>query len=110
LDLNMEMQKEVRAIWTDWNNIPSTVDCGKYTPIKWLRNYINQNYKVTSSYGSSCKIGCELIKSVAKILEIPIIKPNGIYNLPSFPTNKRCDIIEWIESNPKSVCIYLNKF
>jgi hypothetical protein len=106
--MTVKEQKEIKAIWTDWNNIPSTVDDGKFTPVKWFRNHINQNYRVIGIYGPS-KVDCSFIKSVAKHLGIPVIKPNGIYNLPSFPTNKKCDIIEWINSNPNQSLIYLNK-
>ena len=84
----MKIQKQVKAIWSDWKNVPETMDDGKLTPIRWFKKYLNENY--------TCSIDACYITCILKRMRVSIIKPNGIYNIPCFPTEERQNIIDYI--------------
>lgn len=81
------------AIWSDWKNVPETMDDGKLTPIRWFKKYLNDNYTCSTNPIDANYITCTL-----KRMRVPIIKPNGIYNIPCFPTEERQNIIDYLNS------------
>jgi hypothetical protein len=99
----MEMQKQVKAIWSDWKNVPETMDDGKLTPIRWFKKYLNENYtclslsSINGNYITS-SIDANYITCTLKGMGVSIIKPNGIYNIPCFPTEERQNIIDYLNS------------
>ena len=52
------------------------------------RRFVNENY--------TCSIDACYITCILKRMRVSIIKPNGIYNIPCFPTEERQNIIDYI--------------
>jgi hypothetical protein len=101
--MNQKEQRQIKSIWSDWNNYPLTLDDGTYMTIKSLCDYINIKYIPSN------KVDCCLIHCVLKKLKVQVIKPNGVYNIPSFLTKKRDYVIEWMYNNPQFTLTYLSK-
>jgi len=101
--MNQKEQRQIKSIWSDWKNYPSTLDDGTYMSIKSFRDYINIKYKPSN------KVDCCLIHYVLKKLKVQVIKPNGVYNIPSFLTENRDYVIEWMYNNPQLTFTYLSK-
>ena len=95
--------REIKSIWSDWNSYPSTVDDGKYITIKSFRDCVNDEYNPSS------KISCAIIHSILKLLKVEVIKPNGVYNIPSFSAEKKNFVIEWIYNNPEKIILEIEK-
>jgi hypothetical protein len=101
--MNKTEQRQIKSIWSDWKNFPSTIDDGCYMPVKSFRDYINSNYN------PSRKVDCSAIHAILKYLEIKVIKPNGVYNIPSFNTEKKDYVVEWMYNNPQLTLTHLKK-
>ena len=95
--------REIKSIWSDWNSYPSIVDDGKYITIKSFRDYIN------TKYNPSRKVYCAMIHSILKLLKVEVVKPNGVYNIPSFSSDKKNFVIEWMYNNPRSILLEIKK-
>jgi hypothetical protein len=95
--------REIKSIWSDWNSYPSTVDDGKYITIKSFRDCVNDEYNPSS------KVCCATIHSILKLLKVEVIKPNGVYNIPSFSAEKKNFVIEWMYNNPEKIIIEIEK-
>ena len=96
-------QRQIKSIWSDWNSYPSIVDDGKYITIKSFRDYINMKYN------PSHKVYCQNIHSILKLLKVEVVKPNGVYNIPSFSSEKTNFVIEWIYNNSKRILFEIEK-
>lgn len=96
-------QRQIKSVWSDWKHYPSSIDDGKYIPVKSFRDYINEEYVL------SRKVDCALLHSILKMLKIKVIKPNGVYNIPSFSIEKRNFVIEWMYNNPQLTLTKLKK-
>ena len=102
-------ERQIGSIWSDWKSYPSEVDDGKYITVKSIRDCINKEYNPTSLYGGSTSISCALLHAILKKLKVEVVKPNGVYNIPSFSAKRKKFVIEWIYDNPKSILMKIEK-
>jgi hypothetical protein len=85
------MITQTRAIWTDWETPESfKTDHGELIPIRYLKK------KLVSEH--QWDIDCQYIKSMCKILNFQIYKPNGLYNVPCVHKNQVNQITEAIQT------------
>ena len=95
---------ELKAIWPGWKEVPETMCEGTLTPIRWFKKDLNKKYRIyrSSSISKAPNTYCQFKLSVGQIycalehLKIDTVKPNGIYNLPCFPSNKKNDVIDML--------------
>jgi len=95
---------ELKAIWPSWKEVPETMCEGTLIPIRWFKKDLNKKYLIyrSSSISKAPNTYCEFKLSVGEIycalehLKIDTVKPNGIYNLPCFPSNKKNDVIDML--------------
>ena len=91
---------EIKAIWPSWKNVPETMCEGNLTPIRWFKKYLNENYLIlykgciNKNRYYKTKLSASVIDAILGDLKIDKVKPNGIYNLPCFPSNKKNSIID----------------